>query len=121
MTGTRPSAPRRRSRVRPLPPGSSLFTPDASPARAAAEGRSAQPLIFLHQLPVWIAPVVAAVLLVLGLAVRGLGGAVALAGVAAALGWLATISWPRLSAGGRLGRLLAVVAMIGLAAWQATR
>jgi hypothetical protein len=61
------------------------------------------------------------VLLVAGLAVRGPGGAVALVGVAAALGWLAAVSWPRLSAGGRLGRLLAVAVMLGLAAWQATR
>jgi hypothetical protein len=121
MTGNRPGRPPRRSRVRPLPPGTSLFTPDAAPARASAERRSAQPLLFLHQLPVWIAPVAAAVLLVAGLAVRGPGGAVALVGVAVALGWLALISWPRLPAGGRLGRLLAVAAMLGLAAWQATR
>jgi hypothetical protein len=121
VTGNRPGGPSRRSRVRPLPPGSSLFTSDASPGRTAAERRSAQPLLFLHQLPAWIAPVAAAVLLVIGLAVRGPGGGVALAGVAAALGWLALISWPRLSAGGRLARLLAVAAMLGLAAWQATR
>jgi hypothetical protein len=121
VTGNRPTTPARRSRVRPLPRGTSLFTPAASPAREAAEKRSVQPLIFLHQLPVWVAPIVAAVLLVAGLAVRGPGGAVALVGVAAALGWLAAISWPRLSAGGRLGRLLAVAAMLGLAVWQATR
>jgi hypothetical protein len=121
VTGNRPAGRSRRSRVRPLPRGASLYTPDAAPARAAAERRSAQPLLFLHQLPVWIAPVAAAVLLVAGLAVRGPGGAVALVGVAAALGWLAAISWPRLSAGGRLGRLLAVAVMLGLAVWQATR
>jgi len=121
VTGNRPGVPSRRSRARPLPPGTSLFTPSASTARASAERRSAQPLLFLHQLPVWIAPVAAGVLLVAGLAIRGPGGAVALVGVAAALGWLALISWPRLSAGGRLGRLLAVAAMLGLAAWQAAR
>ena len=121
MTSNRPSGPRRRSRVRPLPPGSSLFSPEAGPARAAAERRSARPLLFLHQLPAWVAPIVAVVLLVAGLALRGPAGAVALVGVAAALGWLAAVSWPRLSAGGRLGRLLAVAAMLGLAIWQATR
>lgn len=121
MTGNRPGGPRRRSRARPLPRGSSLFTPDASPARAAAERRSAQPLLFLHQLPAWVAPILAAVLLITGLAVRGPGGAVALVGVAAALGWLAAISWPRLSAAGRFGRILAVAAMLGLAVWQALR
>jgi hypothetical protein len=111
----------RRPRVRPLPPGKSLFTPDASPARAAAEQRSAQPLLFLHQLPPWVAPIVAAVFLVAGLAIRGPVGAVALVVVAAALAWLAAISWPRLSASGRLARALAVAAMLALAAYQATR
>jgi Family of unknown function (DUF6703) len=110
-----------RRRGRPLPRGQSLFTPDASPGRAAAERRSAQPLLYLHQLPVWIAPVAAAVLLIVGLAVRGPGGAVALVGVAAALGWLAMISWPRLSAGGRVTRILAVAVMLGVAVWQALR
>jgi hypothetical protein len=121
VTANRPARPQRRSRVRPLPRGTSLFTPDASAARASAERRSAQPLLFLHQLPVWVAPIAAAVLLIAGLAVRGPVGAVALVLVAGALGWLASVSWPRLSAGGRFGRLLAVVAMLGLAAWQATR
>ena len=98
-----------------------MFTPEASAARAAAERRSARPLLLLHQLPAWVAPVAAAVLLVAGLAMRGPAGAVALVGVAAALGWLASMSWPRLSVGGRLGRLVVVAAMLGLAAWQATR
>jgi len=119
MTSNRTS--RQRRQARPLPPGQSLFTRDASPRRAATEQRSAQALLYLHQLPAWVPPVVAAVLLLVGLAVRGPGGAVALIGVAAALGWLAAVSWPRLSAGGRLARLLAVAAMLGLAAWQALR
>jgi hypothetical protein len=111
----------RQRRVRPLPPGQSLFTPDTTPARATAERRSAQPLLYLHQMPAWIAPIAAAVLLIVGLAVRGPGGAVALVGVAAALGWLAMISWPRLGAGGRAARILAVAVMLGLAVWQALR
>jgi hypothetical protein len=65
--------------------------------------------------------VVAVVFLVAGLALRGPEGAVALVVVAAALGWLAVLSWPRLAAGGKLGRILAVAAMLGLAVWQATR
>jgi hypothetical protein len=87
----------------------------------AAERRSAKPLLFLHQMPAWVAPVVLAALLIAGLAMRGPAGGVALCGVAAVLGWLASVSWPRLSAGGRLGRLLAVAVMLGLAAFQATR
>jgi hypothetical protein len=111
----------RQRRVRPLPPGQSLFTPDAHPARATAERRSARPLLFLHQMPAAAAPIVAVVLLIAGLAVRGPGGAVALVGVAAALGWLAALSWPRVGAAGRLGRLLAVALVLGLAVWQALR
>ena len=121
VTSNRASRPRKRSGVRPLPPGQTLFTPDAPPARAATERRSAQPLLFLHQLPSWVAPIVAVVFLIAGLALRGPGGAVALVVVAAALGWLAALSWPRLAAGGKLGRVLAVAAMLGLAIWQATR
>jgi hypothetical protein len=112
---------RQRQRIRPLPKGDTLYTPGASPARQAAERRSAKPLLFLHQLPGWTAPIVLVVLLIAGLAVRGPGGAVALCGVAAALGWLAAMSWPRLSPGGRAGRVLAVAGMLALAAYQATR
>jgi hypothetical protein len=113
--GTAPKAPR------PLPAGSSLFTPNASPARQAAERHSARPLLFLHQLPSWVPPIVLAVLLVVGLAVKGPGGAVALGAVAAILGWLAAVSWPRLSSGGRTGRVLVIAVVAVLSAYQATR
>ncbi len=107
--------------MRPLPKGGTLYTPGASPARQAAERRSAKPLLYLHQLPAWVPPIVLAVLLVAGLAVRGPVGAVLLCGVAAVLAWLASISWPRLSPAGKLGRALVVVLMVGIAAYQATR
>jgi hypothetical protein len=119
VTSNRPTRPRQR--IRPLPPGQSLFTPDATPARAATERRSAKPLVYLHQLPPWVIPILMAGLLVAGLALRGPAGAVALCALAAVLGWLASLSWPRLSAAGRLGRLAAVVALLALAAFQATR
>ena len=112
---------RTRRRIRQLPTGESLYTEGASPVRQATERRSAKPVIFLYQLPAWVAPLVLVVLLITGLAVKGPGGAVALAGVAAVLGWLATLSWPQLSAGGRVGRVLAVAMMLGLAALQAAR
>lgn len=107
--------------MKPLPRGSTLFTPDASPARQATERHSARLLLFLHQLPTWVAPVVLAVLLVAGLAVKGPGGAVALCAVAVILGWLASVSWPRLTASGRAGRLLAIAVVVGVAAYQASR
>jgi hypothetical protein len=68
-----------------------------------------------------VAPVVLAVLLVAGLAVKGPGGAVALCAVAIVLGWLAAVSWPRLTTTGRAGRVLAVAIVLGVAAYQATR
>ncbi len=117
MSTNRPS----RQRVRPLPKGDTLFTPDASAARQATERRSARPLLYLHQLPAWVAPLLMVALLIAGLAVRGPAGAAALCGVAAVLGWLAALSWPRLSSAGRLGRLLAVAVVLGVAAFQATR
>jgi uncharacterized protein DUF6703 len=117
VTSNRPAA----GRPRPLPPGQSLFTPDASPTRAVAERRSARPLLYLHQLPAWVAPVLLAMLLVAGLALRGPAGGAALCGVAAVLGWLASLSWPRLSAGGRLARVAAVGLMLAVAVFQAMR
>ena len=120
MSTNRPARPARR-RARPLPKGSTLFTPNASPARQATERYSARPLLYLHQLPTWVPPVLLAVLLVVGLAVRGPGGAVALCAVAAVIGWLASVSWPRLTSSGRAGRLLVIAVVVGLAAYQATR
>jgi hypothetical protein len=104
-----------------LPRGSTLFTSNASPTRQATERYSARPLLFLHQLPTWVAPVVLAVLLVAGLAVKGPGGAVALCAVAVVLGWLASVSWPRLTASGRAGRVFAIAVVVAVAAYQATR
>lgn len=117
MSPNRPA----RQRGRPLPRGGTLFTPSASPARRATERRSARVLLYLYQLPRWVPPVVLAVLLVVGLAAKGPAAAVALAAVAVALGWLAVLSWPRLTAAGRAGRLLAVAVVITVAAYQASR
>jgi hypothetical protein len=113
--GRAPSGRPGTRRPRPLPEGDTLFTPGATPSRQTLERNSATWLLWLHQLPAWLAPVLAVALLVTGLAVRGWGGAVALCGLAAVLAWLAAISWPRLSLQGRLLRLV-VVAFVVLAA-----
>ena len=105
----------RQRRPRPLPPGNTLFTPDPSPARASFERRSATPLLWLHQLPRWLLPVLGVGLLVIGFALTGWGGAIALLVVAALLGWLAAVSWPRLSAQGRLLRVVAVAVVVVIA------
>ncbi|MGI9008720.1 MAG: DUF6703 family protein [Streptosporangiaceae bacterium] len=115
--GPRPAGqarPGRRRGPRPLPRGRSLQTPDATPARASVEQRSATTLLWLHQLPAWVPPVLAVALLVAGLAMRGWAGGIALFGLAVVLAWLAAISWPRLSGPGRLLRI--VVAGLVIAA-----
>jgi hypothetical protein len=98
-----------------------MFTPGASGLRQSVERRSAAPLAFLHQLPALVPALVLAGLLVAGLAVRGPGGAAALCCLAAALGWLAFLSWPRLPGRGRLGRAAAIACLLALAAVQAAR
>jgi O-antigen ligase len=105
----------RSGRPRPLPKGNTLFTPDASASRQALEHRSATSLLWLHQLPRWLLPLLAAGLLVTGFAVGGAGGAAALCGLAVVLGWLAAVSWPRLSAHGRLLRVAAIGAVVAIA------
>ena len=77
--------------------------------------------MWLHQQPVWLLPVVVALLLVVGLAVPGWIGAAALVLVAAFLGWLAALSWPQTSTSGRLLRVAAVAGVLVVAVIQATR
>jgi hypothetical protein len=111
----RPAGQAGQRRPRPLPKGDTLFTEQASPARQAVEQRSATMLLWLHQLPRWLAPVLAVALLVTGLAVGGWAGAVALFGLAVVLAWLASLSWPQLSAQGRALRI-AVIGLVVLVA-----
>jgi hypothetical protein len=118
---TRPTGRPQRGKVRPLPRGKTFYTPQASQARSSLERSSARPLVVLHQLPVWVLPLVLAGLLVTGLAVPGWPGAVALVLVAAFLGWLAALSWPRLGPGPRLLRVAAVVGLLVIAWIQAVR
>lgn len=120
MSNNRASRPGTRARrPRPLPGGNTLFTPDASPTRQALEHRSATWLLWIHQLPRWLLPVLAAGLLVVGFAVGGVGGAVALCGLAVVLGWLGAVSWPRLSAQGRLLRVAVICAVLAIAVVRA--
>jgi hypothetical protein len=89
--------------------------------RQVAEQRSAVVLLYLRGLPRWLPPVLLTVLLVAGLAVRGWGGALALCLLAAFLGWLAFLSWPRVAAGSRLARVAVVALLLAIAAYQASR
>jgi hypothetical protein len=77
--------------------------------------------VFLRQLPGWVVPFVLAALLVTGLALRGWPGTAALCVVAAFIGWLGYLSWPVLSASGRIVRVAMFACALVLAALQATR
>jgi uncharacterized protein DUF6703 len=111
----------RQPRRRPVPKGQARYQPSASPTRRSVEQASATPLVFLHQLPVWLPPLVTVALLITGLAVRGPVGAAALCLLAVLLGWLAIVSWPGLSSRGRLGRALAIACVLAVAGLQASR
>ncbi|MGH3397409.1 MAG: DUF6703 family protein [Streptosporangiaceae bacterium] len=116
MSGSRPGA-----RRRPVPPGRTMYTPGATEGRQQLERRSAAPLVFLRQLPAWLIPVLFAVLVFGGLTVHGPVGAVLLVLAAVFLGWLAAVSWPRLTPLGRAGRGAIVALVLAVAVWQALR
>jgi len=91
------------------------------PGREATGRRSAVPLTYLRQLPPWTIPLLSAVLLVAGLAIKGPVGAAAIALLLVFLGWLAWLSWPRLDPAGRLLRVIILAGGVALAVWQALR
>lgn len=80
--------------------------------------RSRPALLWMSRLPRWIIVVTPAILLFLGLIQTGrwawLGGLLLLL-VAALLGWLTALSWPRITTGQRLARTVIVAALIGVA------
>ncbi|CAM3721099.1 hypothetical protein GCM10009799_17790 [Nocardiopsis rhodophaea] len=106
------------SAPRPLPPGESFFTPDASPLRQEIERRSAVPLVWLHTAPRWILPVAMAGVFVAGLLLAGLLGALLLALLAGFFAWLAFLAWPGLRGGERAMRAVVVATLLALGLLQ---
>ena len=98
----------------------SLYTPGAGSTRQRFERASAKPLLFLRQLR-WVTPIVLAGVLVLGLAVPGWPGALALLVLAAFLSWVCALAWPALNSRGRLLRLASVGCVLAVAVIQALR
>ena len=98
-----------------------MYTPGAPDSRQQLERRSAAPLVFLRQLPPWLIPVLFAVLVFGGLTVHGPVGAVLLLLAAVFLGWLAAVSWPRLTPLGRAGRAAIVALVVAGAVYQVLR
>ncbi|MFF5213178.1 DUF6703 family protein [Streptosporangium sp. NPDC000396] len=103
-------------RKRPLPPGEQFFTPGASGLRKKVEQRSAAPLVFLFQLPRWIAPALLVVLLLAGFAVSSFWGGLAVLPVIGFVSWLAYMSWPSLDTKGRILRVALLTFLVLLAA-----
>ncbi|WP_026122667.1 DUF6703 family protein [Nocardiopsis halotolerans] len=110
---------RRRDQGRPLPEGDSLYTPGAGRLRRAVEERSAVPLVWLHQRPRWLAPLVLGALFITGLMAPGPVGALCLLLVAAFFVWLAFLTWPSLNGQARAARVLMVVVVLVLAVARA--
>jgi hypothetical protein len=119
LNANQPAGPR--GPAGPRPRDQARGPQGAGRARQAVEQRSAAPLLFLKQLPAWLLPLVLVVLLIAGLALPGIGGALALCGVAVVLGWLALLSWPRLSVAGRLGRTAVITVVLAAAVIRAVR
>ena len=91
--------------------------PGASPRRVRFEEASYPLLRRLHSWPRWLIVVIPAVLLLVGLVLTGplawVGG-IALLIVWAFIAWLTALSWPALTQGSRLFRLLVVLALLGV-------
>lgn len=106
----------------PRQPRQTDTNPTASRARLRFEQASYPGLRALHGAPRWLMVVLPAAVLFGGLVTTGpwrwLGAALLLV-VAAFLCWLLALSWPVLSTGSRLTRLLTVVAVAGLAVLKA--
>lgn len=105
----------RSGKERPLPRGDSLFTPGAGRLRREVERRSAVPLVWLHQRPRWIPPVVLGALFIAGLMAPGWLGALCLLLVAVFFLWLAFLTWPSLNRQQRVPRVLMLLVVLVLA------
>lgn len=88
------------------------------PARQAFERRSAPLLVYITALPRWVPLVATLALVAVGLLVHGVVGFLALLVLAAFLGWLVVLSWPTLTAGPRVLRLVAVAILLAGAVLQ---
>ena len=89
--------------------------PTAPTLRAAVERRSLPLLSWLTQRPSWLLPLVSVLLLVGGLFAPPAAGLPLLLALAALLGWLTYLSWPKVAGGGRLMRVAVVVGLVALA------
>lgn len=107
---------------RPLPPGTSFFTPGASPLRQRLEQASAPLLVLFHRLPRVVFALLPLLLLVLGAFIPNVPLAVAFLVLALLLlGWLAFLSWPRAQGAQKLMRLVVPGLVVAIAVLRLVR
>ena len=83
--------------------------------RARVEAASRPALQRLHTMPQMVVPLVTIVLIAVGVLAPLPVGLVALALVLLFVGWIAYLSWPAASIGGRIWRVLMLVLIVALA------
>lgn len=86
--------------------------------RPRGGSRSYAVLKRLHAMPRWTIPLATVVLVFVGLYAGPVVGGLCLLALAAFLGWLAFLAWPRLGLGGRVVRALVVALLTGVALAQ---
>lgn len=97
--------------------------PAPSSGRARFEEWSYPMIARVHAMPRWIVVIAPAILLFVGLVLTGSWawlGAIMLFLVFLMLGWLTALSWPVLTPGSRLIRLIVVLALLGITVFKLT-
>lgn len=90
-------------------------SPTTPTMRTSVERASRPLLVRLHVLPRAVVPLGTVVLVMVGVLAPPAVGLVALAVVALFVGWVAYLSWPAVTASGRLIRLAMVALVVALA------
>jgi hypothetical protein len=89
-------------------------SPASPQARGVVAARSRPVLEWLSRLPPLVIPVAVLVLMLVGVTAPLLVALPALAIVTCFVGWLAYLSWPVLTSGGRLLRILMICLVVGV-------
>ncbi|MCU0300678.1 MAG: hypothetical protein MUF35_03635 [Candidatus Nanopelagicales bacterium] len=85
-----------------------------SPARSRLEAFSAPILLRMKRLPGWLIPVLLGVMLFVGLVVPARWGGILLVVIGGFLLWLTAVSWPAVSPGSRLLRMVVNLGVLAL-------
>jgi hypothetical protein len=107
--GSRPGADAKQSRPPAAPPAGPRSTP-----RERFEDFSRPILLRMQALPAFLIPVLLGVLLFLGLTLNAAWSGLLLILIAVFLIWLTAVSWPAITSGSRLLRVVVDVAVLGL-------